>query len=191
MLEALYSKPSALLPHLEKGYLEAVATVLSSSVTPRQLIRLHITFLSRHFVKTYPGTVRIVVEQCLWPFLLFTKARQKTSAAVWDILESEDCSDDLTEYQLLRGCLVIIRNLEQIFAVTEDQGDSDPGVQNLAAIDVGLANRISGMLNALRTHFVSLRCSLRQIISCYLKTLRVTLILYLAFSRMQTITQGH
>jgi len=155
VLEALYSKPTALLPHLEKGYLEAVATVLSSPATPRQLIRLHITFLSHHFVKTYPRTAKVVVERCLWPFLLFTKAKQKTSAAVWDILESEDCSDDLTEYQLLRGCLAVIRDLEQNFVATNDQGVSDPGTQKFAAIDVGLANRISGMPNALRTYFMS------------------------------------
>ena len=159
VLEVLYSKPSALLPHLEKGYLEAIAAVLSSPATPRQLIRLHVTFLSHHFVKTYPTTVKVVVERCLWPFLLFTKAKQKTSAAVWDILDSEDCSDDLTEFQLLRGCLVTIRDLEENFIATQDEGDSDSELQKLAAIDVALANRISGMSIALRTCSVFLAVS--------------------------------
>ena len=89
------------------------------------------------------------MEQCLWPFLLFTKARQKTSAAVWDILESEDCSDGLTEFQLLRGCLVVIRDLEENFVATEDEGASDPVLQKFTAIDIALANRIAGILKAL------------------------------------------
>ena len=145
MLEALYSKPPSLLPHLENGYLEAIAAVLSSPATPRQLVRLHVAFLSHHFSKKYPSAIKVVVEQCLWPFLLFTKAKQKTSAAVWDILESEDCSDGLTEFQLLRGCLVIIRDLEENFVATQDERDPDPGLQKLAAIDVALVNRIAGI----------------------------------------------
>jgi U3 small nucleolar RNA-associated protein 10 len=146
VLEALYSKPSALLPHLEKGYLEAIAAVLSSPAAPRQIIRLHVTFLSNYFVKTYPNSIKFVIERCIWPFLLFTKAKQKTSAAVWDILESEDCCDSITKFQLLRGCLAIIRDLEQNFVATQGEGSSDPGLQKLAAIDVALANRIAGML---------------------------------------------
>lgn len=191
MLEVLYSKPSALLPHLKEGYLEAIAAVLSSPATPRQLIRLHITFLSHHFAKAYPTTAKVVVERCLWPFLLFTKGRQKTSSAVWDILDSEDCSDGLTEFQLLRGCLVIIRDLEENFVAIQDEGDSDPGLQKLAAIDVALANRIAGMYITFRACSMFLSCFLRQITSYYLRVLPVILILCLAFSRIQTITQGH
>ena len=149
MLEALYSKPPSLLPHLEKGYIEAIAAVLSSPATSRQLIRLHITFLSHHFSKEYPSAIGIVAVQCLWPFLLFTKARQKSSAAVWDILESEHCSDGLAEFQLLRGCLVVIRDLEENFVANEDEGASDPLLQKLAAVDIALANRIAGILNPL------------------------------------------
>jgi U3 small nucleolar RNA-associated protein 10 len=180
----LYSKPSALLPHLENGYLEAIAAVLSSPATPRQLIRLHVTFLSHHFAKTYPSAVKVVVERCLWPFLLFTKAKQKTTAAVWDILDSEDCSDDLAEVQLLRGCLVIVRDLEENFVATQDEGDFDSGLQKLAAIDIALAARIAGMSIVLRTRSVFLNCFLRQITSCYLRILPITLISFLAFLRM-------
>lgn len=180
MLETLYSKPSTLLPHLQKGHLEAIAAVLSSPGAPRQLIRLHVTFLCHHFVKTYPATIKVVVEQCLWPFLLLTKAKQKTSAAVWDILDSEDCSDDLTEFQLLRGCLVTIRDLEENFVATQDEAEPDPGLQKLAAINIALTSRIAGMSKALRTCSVFLSCLLQQIISCYLRILRITLISFLA-----------
>jgi U3 small nucleolar RNA-associated protein 10 len=148
VLEALYSNPRALLPHLKEEYLEAVATVLSSPTTPRQLIRLHVDFLSHHFVEAYPGTIDAVVGQCLWPFLLFTKAKQKTTLAVWDILESEDCSDKVTESQLLRGCLIIVRELEQNFVASHNEA-SDVGLQRLAAIDVALAGRIAGMFGSL------------------------------------------
>lgn len=191
VLQVLYSKPSILLPHLENGYLEAIAAVLSSPATPRQLIRLHVTFLSHHFVKTYPTTVKVVVERCLWPFLLFTKAKQKTSAAVWDILDSGDCGDDITGFQLLRGCLVVIRDLEENFVATQDQGDSDPGLQKLAAIDVALANRIAGTSITLRTCFVFLSYFLRQIISCYPRIPPITLISYLVSLKTRTTTQGH
>lgn len=148
VLEALYSNPRALLPHLKKEYLEAVATVLSSPTTPRQIIRLHVAFLSHRFVKVYPGTIDAVVEQCLWPFLLFTKAKQKTTLAVWDILEAEDCSDKVTDSQLLRGCLTIVRELEQNFIASNNEA-SDVGLQRLAAIDVALAGRMAGMFGPL------------------------------------------
>ena len=191
MLEALYSKPPSLLPHLENGYIEAISAVLSSPATPRQLTRLHVTFLSHYFSKKYPGTVRVIVERCLWPFLLFTKAKQKTSAAVWDILESEDCSDDLTEFQLLRGCLVTIRDLEQNFIATQDEGDSDPELQKLATIDVALANRIAGIFEPIWISYAFLRRLLRQITSCYLITLQTTLTLCLVFLRTPITMQGH
>lgn len=180
-----------MLPHLEKGYLEAVATVLSSPTTPRQLIRIHVTFLCHHFVKTYPATIKIVVERCLWPFLLLTKARQKASAAVWDILDSEDCSDDLNEFQLLRGCLVLIRDLEENFVATQDEGDPDSGLQKLAAIDIALAGRIAGMFKPPRNCSEFLSRSLQQIISCYLKILRITLISFLASLMIRVLIQGH
>lgn len=85
------------------------------------------------------------MERCLWPFLLLTKAKQKTSSAVWDILQSGDCCDELTDFQLLRGCLAIVRELEQNFVTLQDGGASDRGLQRLAAINVALASRIAGV----------------------------------------------
>jgi U3 small nucleolar RNA-associated protein 10 len=133
------------LPHLQKGYLDAIATVLSSPTTPRQLTRIHLTFLSHHFVKAYPSTVNVVVERCLWPFLLFTKAKQMTSSAVWDILGSEGCSDEITDFQLLRGCPALVCELERNFAASQGEGGSNPGLRKLAAIGAALASRISGV----------------------------------------------
>lgn len=89
------------------------------------------------------------MERCLWPFLLFTKAKQKTSTAVWDILGSEDCSDEVTDFQLLRGCLAIVHDLEQNFVAFQDEEGSSPELQKLAAIDVALAGRISGVFKPL------------------------------------------
>lgn len=88
----------------------------------------------------------MVVKRCIWPFLLFTKAKQKTSSAAWDILESEDCSDEIADFPLLRGCLAIVRELEQKVVASQDEGDSDPGLQKLAAIDIALASRIAGAI---------------------------------------------
>ena len=144
VLEALYSKPSVLLPHLQNGYLETVATVLTSPATPRQLIRPHVAFLLHHFIKAYPTTINTVVERCLWPFLLFTKARKKTSSAVWDIIESEDCSEEAAGFALLRGCLSVVRELERNYVAPHDEGAPDHGLQILVDIDIALANRIAG-----------------------------------------------
>ena len=96
-----------------------------------------------------------MVERCLWPFLLFTKAKQKTSSAVWDILESEDCSSKVTDSQLLCGCLAIVREREQNFLSPQDGGDSNPGLQTLAAIDLALASKIAGVSKPFPTACVS------------------------------------
>ena len=113
--------------------------------------------------------------------MLFTRTRQKTSTAVWDVLDSEDCSDHFTEFQLIRGCLVIIRDLEENFVASKDEGDPDPGLQQLAAIDIALANRIAGMSIIIHAFSVCLTCSIQQITSCYLRTLPITLILCSVF----------
>jgi hypothetical protein len=95
----------------------------------------------------YTKNINAVVERCLWPFLLFTKARQKTSSAIWDILESEDCSDKVTDSKLLRGCLATVRDQEQNFVASQDEGAPDTVLQKLAAIDIALANRIAGTVD--------------------------------------------
>lgn len=101
--------------------------------------------------------------------------------AIWEILGSEDCSDHLTDFQLLRGCLVIIRDLEENFVATKDEGDPDPGLQKLAAINIALANRIAGRSITTCTYSMFLSHSLQQIVSCYLRTLQITLILCSVF----------
>ncbi|KDQ54552.1 hypothetical protein JAAARDRAFT_135194 [Jaapia argillacea MUCL 33604] len=118
VLETLYSVPSLLKPiFLEHAstYLKSVASVLvpSTSTTPsRHIIRLHLTFILHHFSssstsqaeeETNAGGRREIFETILFPFLLFSKPRQKTASLVWDII-----GGGVKGFEIISGCLDVV-----------------------------------------------------------------------------------
>jgi U3 small nucleolar RNA-associated protein 10 len=87
------------------------------------------------------------VDECLWPFLMFSKTRHKTTAAVWEILESDECSEGIAKFELLGGCLDAVRWEEGKDNVTDDRDEAKDGqssVDTMVRVNLALSNRIAG-----------------------------------------------
>jgi U3 small nucleolar RNA-associated protein 10 len=84
---------------------------------------------------------------------MFSKPRHKTTAAVWEVLESEVCSEEITKHELLGGCLDAVRWEEGKDKPPTD-GEEDEAanrhsnVDTMARVDLALANRIAGNILA-------------------------------------------
>jgi len=91
VLEALYSKPSAITPIMlsdSTTYISSLcASVSSQAKHKRAILRLHLSHLASHLWTIADPSIRDdIFHRILFPFLLFTKPRQKTAELVWDII---------------------------------------------------------------------------------------------------------
>ena len=68
----------------------------------------------------------------LLPFVVFSKSRQKTVSAVWEILETSE----IAQHELLVGCADVLK-------YGNDGGDA------LATANLAIAARLAGMLSCL------------------------------------------
>lgn len=158
VLTALYANPSVTLTFLGDTYLGLITTLLNSATTSpsRHLVLTHLTFLIQHFIPAHPDLATKAITECLWPFLIFSKPRQKTVAAVWDLLEQETCSTEISTHDLLGGCLDAIRWEEGKVSTTSEENSSNANVDQMARVDLALANKLAeNMLSsdAYASHF--------------------------------------
>jgi U3 small nucleolar RNA-associated protein 10 len=91
VLEALYENPAALTPVFAsnpKEYLASLAATMGSQTKPkRNILRLHLTYLASSFWSVADlATQEEIFHQGFFPFLLFSRPRQKTADLVWDIV---------------------------------------------------------------------------------------------------------
>ncbi|KAK7055439.1 U3 small nucleolar RNA-associated protein 10 [Favolaschia claudopus] len=91
VLNTLYADPALALPVFladPKSYLDGLSTTLTSSSKPkRNILRLHLTFLLAHFCPAAtPTSTEDVFHKILFPFLLFSKARQHSTDVVWELI---------------------------------------------------------------------------------------------------------
>ncbi|KAF7326662.1 U3 small nucleolar RNA-associated protein 10 [Mycena venus] len=105
VLNTLYAMPASILPVFladPKTYVNYLAATLTSSSKPkRPLLRLHLDFLLTHFCPAAaPASIEDVFHKILFPFLLFSKARQHSADLVWEIIAQHPAA----RYELLAGC---------------------------------------------------------------------------------------
>lgn len=108
VLEALYSAPALFLPLLSNKVEQFLENVQVSTVgnhgAARKVVRLHLGFLSSHFLERYPGSVAVVLERIFFPYLLFSKARLKTCVAAWEAISN---SPPLASSEVLSGAVEV------------------------------------------------------------------------------------
>lgn len=80
VLTALYSDPSIKLAFLDESYLDTITDLLNSATASpsRHLVLTHLTFVTQHFIPAHPGLATKAITECMWPFLVYNKLRQKT-----------------------------------------------------------------------------------------------------------------
>lgn len=115
VLEALYEIPAVVTPLFCgdcKSYIASLSLALnSSSKLKRHIVRLHFAYLSTYFWPAAdPATRDELFHRILFPFLLFTKPRQKTAELVWDLVGrnfSEKYSSSALNW--LDGCAALVK----------------------------------------------------------------------------------
>ncbi|KZT23010.1 hypothetical protein NEOLEDRAFT_1180414 [Neolentinus lepideus HHB14362 ss-1] len=144
VLETLYSQPTLLLPIISQHkdtYISTLSTVLlSNSVPSRQVIRLHLTFLCHQFCNANPNTSREVFEKVLFAFLLFSKPRQRTASAVWEIIGAQEAARGIGSYELFGGCVDVV----QWEMGNQDAGEGEgKSVQAMSKVNLALALKVA------------------------------------------------
>ena len=106
VLEELYKSPELLLPVVsDTSFVKTFSEFLAKRDMARPLLRLHFKFLCGEFCSGNPSLVTPTLLQVLFPFLLFTKPRQKSAGSIWDIVNSSV----LAKHELLNGTKGILQ----------------------------------------------------------------------------------
>jgi len=121
----------------------------SQSKPKRDIIRLHLAFITSSFWVDADATTREeIFHDIFFPFLLYSKSRQKRASIVWEIINQTllaDATSSLLEW--LAGCTDIVAK------ATSGSGDVDP-VEILNGINFDLAEKIAGK-QTLHQYFIS------------------------------------
>ncbi|KAJ7146113.1 hypothetical protein C8R44DRAFT_600928 [Mycena epipterygia] len=151
VLTALYAEPSSLVPIFladPKTYLDYLSVAIMGSKPKRQILRLHLVFLATHFCSAVtPASMEDVYHKILFPFLLFSKARQHTADLVWEIIEQHKA----THYELLSGCA-------EVWTAEKGKAEAD-GVEKMANINQALVSKVAENImasNQYSAHFSAL-----------------------------------
>ncbi|KAJ7042839.1 hypothetical protein C8F04DRAFT_1251651 [Mycena alexandri] len=146
VLGALYADSATLLPVFladSKTYLDFLSTAIMGSKPKRPLLRLHLVFLATHFCPAAPPASREdVFHKVLFPFLLFSKARQHTADLVWEIIEQHPA----TWHELLDGCA-------SLWAAEKGKEEAD-ATERMAKLNQAIAAKVAEKIT-LSKHFTA------------------------------------
>ncbi|KAI6022898.1 hypothetical protein BKA83DRAFT_89928, partial [Pisolithus microcarpus] len=88
VLQALYASPdlflsTVTLSTIPKKLLDAIISQLLPTPPARSILHAHVEFLAGPFVKAHPELLDAVQQDALFPFLLASKAKFRTSCGIW------------------------------------------------------------------------------------------------------------
>ena len=144
VLDALYAKPSVVNPILSRDsavYLDnlAASICIPDSKPSRSVLRAHVTFLASNFCPTVEPQIQAeVFHKILFPFLLFSKPRQKTAEAVWEIVVQSEVQHGRAIFELLGGCAETWK--------LEQGKESADIVETMVHLNLALVSKIAGQV---------------------------------------------
>ncbi|KAL5520451.1 hypothetical protein ACEPAG_9675 [Sanghuangporus baumii] len=96
VLDALYSESNVLVPLVAGSteVLHRLATFISEQTVSRSVLRAHLVFFCNAFVAAHPEYGIRVATTLVFPNALFTKPRNKTATAVWDVVGKSRLGED-------------------------------------------------------------------------------------------------
>ncbi|KAF9553866.1 hypothetical protein CPC08DRAFT_672807 [Agrocybe pediades] len=132
VLEALYSNPFVITPIFASDpslYISNLSLAIDSQAkTKRNVLRLHFSYLTQSFWAAVDSSVQEqVFHQIIFPFLLFSKPRQKTAELVWDSIDEH--------IEWIQGCAALVKQ-----APAEG---TDP-VDHMNQVNYEVADKIAG-----------------------------------------------
>jgi len=141
VLDALYTNPVLVIPIFSRNSETFIAHLVSSlcsagSKPARALLRTHFTFLASHFCPTVePSVVGELFHKIFFPFMLFSKPRQRTAETVWETISDSEAAGGLGKYELLGGCACLWK-----------ETNNTNLVEKMGALNLALASKIAGNL---------------------------------------------
>lgn len=125
-------------------YMESLSRTLQSA--SRHAIKLHLSFVANHL---YPVVCSrqewrdSIFHDVFFPFLLYSKPRQKAAAAIWEILEGAgnavERDASIESHELLGGCVETVRWHE-----ASSQEDGGRNAELWEKINLAVASKIAG-----------------------------------------------
>ena len=141
VLESLYEHPSILNPILlsdPQAYIDSLANAIAypGAKPKRNILRLHLSYLTAHFLdKASSEILQMTFDRILFPFFLFSKARQHTAELFWDVISQNfGASDSAPIFELLAGCADVVK----------DAKAQEISVDSMSSINFAVAARIAG-----------------------------------------------
>ena len=140
------------------SYVTTVAQILHGQAAhSRPLIKAHLSFIASHLYPTISTVsnatqlMGMVFQQVFFPFLLFTKPRQRTASLVWEVIEATEKSAEgtaiLSRYEILGGCVEALRWAEsqhQSPEASANEKESYHSTEGLAKANITLAAKLAG-----------------------------------------------
>ena len=134
VIEAIYSDPIHLLQiAAPTTLLDAIVEALKSPDLSRHQLRLHLNFVNGPLIEEHLDQAHAVFCEVLFPYLFFSKSRQKTAAIVWEGISNSKLND----YAYLRGCSDIFNSFQSPLSTSD-----------LPQLNTVLIDKIAGKLLA-------------------------------------------
>lgn len=147
VLQALYASPDLFLSTVvpatsPQQLLDIITSQLLPTPPARAVLRAHAAFLAGPFIKAHPDVTSAVQQTSLFPFLLVSKSKFRTTRSVWEAIK--EGSGFQTGW--LRGCVTVWGRASLLGkeVLEIDKDDSDEGSEKLCEVNLGVADKIAG-----------------------------------------------
>lgn len=183
VVEAVYAEPGIMTPiilanlHTYLAYLSTALCADPSSPSPsskpvhkpksrRALIKMHLAFAAHHVcvAANDAGVTERVFRGVVFPFVMYSKARQNTAEGVWEIIDADadakaaaaagskgSKGGRISECDWLGGCVDVWRAEKEKEKEKESTEGRDDHVSKMAAMNLALAGKIAGTLSLVIT----------------------------------------
>ena len=124
-----------------QGYISSLSLAIGVTEKPkRNVLRCHLTYLVSYFWATAEvSTQELIFHQLIFPFLLFSKPRQKTAELVWETIGKalfQPLGASVTDW--FAGCVALAKTTEAPEVIDL--------VDNLNRINLSISAKIAGEL---------------------------------------------
>lgn len=150
VLSALYEDENAstiapLFAQSSETYVSALSSTLASlAVKPkRPILKAHLTYLIKYVWPLLElDAMDVTFHQALFPFLLFSKGRQKTADCVWEVIQQnvQESGAGSKRCEWLSGCAAIWKA-----SAVQEKEDGD-GLERMGTLNQLMSDKIAGTL---------------------------------------------
>lgn len=144
VLEALYHSPDIFLQVVTpttppQKLLDAIVSQLQPTPPARAVLQAHAAFLAGPFSASYPELHTVVQQDALFPFLLASKAKFKSSRGVWEAVKESGGF----QTGWVKGCVEVWDQANLLDkARSDDQNEDSENVEKISEANIGVVSQI-------------------------------------------------